>query len=71
MAECSVSDSFIVRVYRFDTEDSHKLVGLVETTDGLGVREAFKDTDELGAILNGHMTRHRKGRRKNNGTILR
>jgi hypothetical protein len=53
MAECSVSDSFIVRVYRYDSEERGRIVGLVETTDGSGVSEAFKDTDEPGAVLNG------------------
>lgn len=38
MTGSSASGSFIVRVYRFDTKDSLNIVGLVETTDGLGVK---------------------------------
>lgn len=51
MTERSASDSFIVRIYRFDTEDQRKLAGLVETTDSSGERTPFTDVDELAAIL--------------------
>lgn len=52
MTERTVSDSFIVRIYRFDTEDPRRITGLVETVDGAGVRVSFNDSDELAAILN-------------------
>lgn len=44
-------DSFIVRIYRIDPEDLQKITGLVETTDGSGMRKSFADLTELGAIL--------------------
>jgi hypothetical protein len=64
MTECTVSDSFIVRIYRFDTEDQRKLTGLVETMDGSGERTPFTDIDELAAILNRGVGRPRNGRGK-------
>jgi hypothetical protein len=63
MTEHSISDSFIVRIYRFDTEDQRKLTGLVETMDGAGERLPFTDMDELAAILN-RLVRPRKRRKK-------
>jgi hypothetical protein len=63
MTEHSASDSFIVRIYRFDTEDRRKLTGLVETMDGAGERTPFTDIDELAAILN-RFVRPRKRRGK-------
>jgi hypothetical protein len=62
MTELSTSDSFIVRIYRFDTEDQRKLTGLVETMDGSGERQPFTDIDELAGVLTGLLGRHRKGR---------
>jgi hypothetical protein len=52
MSEYLTSDSFIVRIYRTDTEDSRKITGLVEMLDGSGERASFTDTDELDAIVN-------------------
>jgi hypothetical protein len=52
MTEHSTTDSFIVRIYRFDTDDQRKLAGLVEATDGSGERLPFTDIDELAVILN-------------------
>ena len=60
MTERTTSDSFIVRIYRFDTEDQRKLTGLVETMDGAGERLPFTDMDELAAILNRCVDRPRK-----------
>lgn len=51
MAKCSVSDSFIVRVYRVDTEDPRALAGLVEAMDGTVERVPFTSIDELAAAL--------------------
>ncbi len=65
MSERSVSDSFILRIYRYDPSDPRKLTGLVETTDGSGERVPFTDIDELAVILNRCAGRQRKGRRKN------
>ncbi len=64
MTEHSTSDSFIVRVYRVNTDDPRKINGLVETMDGSGERESFADTDELGAILNRRAGRPLKKRKK-------
>jgi hypothetical protein len=63
MTEHSTADSFIVRIYRFDTDDQRKLAGLVEATDGSGERQPFTDSDELAAILNRLVkTRKRRGK---------
>lgn len=64
MVEFSTIDSFIVRVYRHDTKDSKKIAGMLETTDGSGVRKPFKDMDEICAILDGLVNRNRKGRKR-------
>jgi hypothetical protein len=64
MTEHSTANSFIVRIYRFDTVDRRKLAGLVEATDGSGERLPFTDSDELAAILNRLVgPRKRKGKR--------
>lgn len=64
MTELSTANSFIVRVYRVDTEEPHKLVGQVETLDGSGDRQPFVDLDELAALLSRGAGK-RRGRRKN------
>lgn len=64
MTERTVSDSFIVRIYRFDTEDPRRITGLVETVDGDGVRVSFNDSDELAAILNRCVNKPGKRRKK-------
>lgn len=51
MIELSVSDSFIVRIYRIDTENPSKLTGLVEIMDGSGERAPFTNLEELASIL--------------------
>jgi hypothetical protein len=43
-------DSYIVRLYRRDTENSENLVGLVETV-GEEAKRSFHTADELVAIL--------------------
>jgi hypothetical protein len=52
MTKLSVSDSFIVRIYRIDTDKPNKLTGLIEMMDGTGERVPFTDLNELAAILN-------------------
>jgi hypothetical protein len=64
MTERPALDSFIVRIYRVDTEDSRKIAGLLEAMDGSGKREAFTDIDELCALLNRSVNALRKGRRR-------
>ena len=68
MAELSTRDNFIVRVYRFDTEDSAKVSGLIEAIDGSGANAPFKDTTELGAVLSGFLsTGNRRGVKNKKG----
>lgn len=52
MTELTTANSYIVRVYRIDTEDGKKLTGQVETLDGSGAQAPFTDIDELAAVLN-------------------
>lgn len=47
------AQSFIVRVYRTDTEDLGKIAGLVEALDGSCKPEPFRSADELVRLLNG------------------
>jgi hypothetical protein len=64
MTELTSANSFIIRVYRFDTEDLRKLTGLVESMDGSSRRQPFTDIDELAALL-GRSVVKLGGRRKN------
>jgi hypothetical protein len=64
MTERPTLESYIVRIYRVDTEDPRKIAGMVEPTDGSGKREPFTDLEELGAILGGRGKGTRKGRKK-------
>jgi len=63
MTELTTANSFIVRIYRIDTEDQRKLTGLVEALDGSGERTPFTDIDELAALLSRGAGK-RGGRRK-------
>lgn len=63
MTELSTAKSFIVRVYRYDTEDDHKITGLVEALDGSGLRVAFNGSDDLAALLKNDLAK-RRGRKK-------
>lgn len=62
MTELSTAQSVVVRIYRIDTEDTHKITGLVEAMDGSGVCLPFVNADELVALLS-RMTFPRKARR--------
>ncbi len=65
MTEHTILESFIVRIYRIDTNDPGKITGLVEVLDGSGDREPFAALDELGALLNRRAGKQKKrGRRK-------
>jgi hypothetical protein len=66
MEQNLTAQSFIVRVYRVDTEDNRKITGLVESMDGSGKCEPFNDMDELAAILNRSVNRPRKKRTSRN-----
>jgi hypothetical protein len=63
MTKLSTADSFIVRVYRIDTEDPRKLTGLVEALDGSGERTQFTDIDELAAVLGRSVGKRADGER--------
>ena len=52
MTEHSTVTTFVVRIYRYDTEDPRKLTGMVEAMDGRGERTRFTDIDGLAAVLN-------------------
>ena len=71
MTELSTAESFIVRIYRIDTEDRKKLTGLVEALDGSGERTPFTGILELAAVLNGLVAGPRKGRRKKRSQALK
>jgi hypothetical protein len=51
MNESATTVSFLVRVYRYDSQDPNKLAGQVEKLDGSGELSVFTDSDELAAIL--------------------
>ena len=63
MEENLTARSFIVRLYRVDTEDTGKITGLVEALDGSGRQAPFRDAGELAAILN----RGAEGKQKRRG----
>lgn len=63
ITELTTAHSFIVRVYRVDLEEPHKLTGLVEALDGSGVRVPFIDLNGLAAVLGrGAGKRGRRGK---------
>ena len=64
MSKHSTAESFIVRVYRVDTENSCQINGLVQTMDSTEPGESFADIDELGDILNSHLNPSGKKRKK-------
>jgi len=64
MSELLTMDSFIVRIYRADTENNRKITGLVETMDASGVRVPFTDIDELAVELNNLMIWQSQGQKK-------
>lgn len=41
----------MVRVYRVDTEDPQKLIGMIEAMDGSGERLPFNNVEDLAAVL--------------------
>lgn len=64
MEKSLTAQSFVVRVYRVDTEDRRKITGMVETLDGSGRKEPFRNADELMGLLNSGANDSRKGVRK-------
>jgi hypothetical protein len=75
MVEYPTSESFIVRIYRIDTEDRRRITGLVEAMDSSGTRESFTDLDELGTVLNrrfgGKKKKSKTGTRKRKSPLRR
>ena len=51
MEKSLTAQSFIVRVYRVDTEDRGKITGQVEALDGSRRLEPFRNIDELAGLL--------------------
>jgi hypothetical protein len=64
MEEHLTARSFIVRVYRVDTEDTRKITGLVEALDGSGWQAPFRDAGELAGLLQSGAGAARKKVRK-------
>lgn len=64
MTELSTANSFIVRVYRIDTEDKQYITGLVQPMDGSGASMPFADMDELAAVLRSGADRRIGNRKK-------
>lgn len=64
MTERPTIDSFVVRIYRIDTNDPGKITGLVEVLDGSENREPFAGLDELGELLNRRAGKQKKKDRR-------
>lgn len=64
MTERPTIDSFVVRIYRIDTNDPGKITGLVEALDGSENREPFAGLDELGELLNRRAGKQKKKDRR-------
>jgi len=64
MEQNVTAQSFIVRLYRVDTEDTRKITGLVEALDGSGRQVPFRDVGELAEVLNSRSAASQKRVRK-------
>lgn len=63
MTKLSTTDSYLVRIYRVDSEDPHRLTGQVELLDGSGTRTPFTDCVELTTLLSrGAGKKRRRGK---------
>jgi hypothetical protein len=71
MEENLTARSFIVRIYRADTEDTGKITGLVEALDGSGSQAPFRDAGELAGLLQSGAGTARKRVRKAKGERTR
>lgn len=60
MTERLTSDSFLIRVYRVDTENCRNITGVLEAMDGTHESKPFTDIDELGAMLYSRTDRTKK-----------
>lgn len=63
MTELSVTESYIVRIYRYDTEDSGKVVGMIGLLDGRGTGKFFSDMDELVEALKSLLKGHKRAKK--------
>jgi hypothetical protein len=70
MNKQSLSNSFIVRVYRVDTDNPGNITGIVEALDGSGTQEPFTGADELAAILSRSRRSGRKTKRRSPRQLL-
>lgn len=63
MSKLLTSDSYLVRIYRVDSEDPHRITGQVEALDGSGTRTPFTDCVELATLLSrGAGKKRRRGK---------
>lgn len=63
MTKLSTTDSYLVRIYRIDSDDPHRLTGQVEALDGSDKRTPFTDCAELATLLSqGAGKRRRRGK---------
>lgn len=65
MTERSTASSFVVRIYRYDTEDPKKLTGQVEKLDGSDERHPFTSMDELATAFRCGVEQPARKRKKN------
>lgn len=52
MSQKATSDSYLVRIYRIDSDDPQQLAGQLEALDGRSVCTPFTSLAELAALLN-------------------
>lgn len=64
MVKISMTESYIVRIYRYDTKDNGEVVGMVEAIDGSGDSRSFRDIDELIEALKSLLKRHKKSKKE-------
>lgn len=62
MTETFTAHSYLVRVYRVDTDNPSRITGLVEAMDGSGICAPFNDMDELSCLLRKGSERRRSRR---------
>ena len=64
MTELCTAKSFIIRIYRVDSTDPHRLTGQIEALDGCGKSVSFTDVDGMVAELRRSIGRKSRRTRK-------
>lgn len=64
MTKLLTSDSYLVRIYRVDSDDPHRLAGQLEALDGSGTCTPFTDSEQLAALLGRGAGPKRSARRR-------